>query len=286
MRIGAHVGVSGGFPSAIDYAREIGAECIQVFAKSPRQWHSRELSETAIEDFAHARARGDITPIITHTAYLINLGSTDDELWDRSVEALADELARAALLGADYVVTHIGTAKQGPAEAAARVAAGITSALAHAPEAAPMLLLENNAGAGHSFGSMPAEFGSVLGNLAPEARDRTALCLDTCHAHAAGFALDTKAGWDTLMEDYSATCGQGLIFAVHANDSMFASGSHRDRHAWIGDGAIGTNGFTIMVSRPELANTCVVTEMPGDVPQKDIVNVGRLKDLRAAAATS
>lgn len=285
MRIGAHIGVSGGWAESLLYACDVGAECVQVFAKSPRRWRSRDLPAETVARFAEARRATGIAPVLTHTAYLINLGSADDELWERSVTALADELARARLLGAESVVTHVGTAASGSYdETTARIALGVTRAFEQVEAGGPWLLLENTAGAGRTFGSTPAELAGILARLDGDARKRTALCLDTCHAHAAGFPLDTVQGWDELMSAYERECGIGLLRAVHANDSRFPSGSHRDRHAWIGEGTIGEAGFKLLFERPELAAASVIVEMPGATPEKDVVNLARLKALRDGAS--
>src|SRR5574340_279839 len=109
MPIGAHVGVAAGYANAVDYAVSVGAECLQIFAKSPRQWHARPLSPVVTGQFGARIADVGMGPVLVHTAYLINLGSSDDTLWERSWAALADELQRAEALGGTFVVTHTGT---------------------------------------------------------------------------------------------------------------------------------------------------------------------------------
>ncbi|KAF0208043.1 MAG: deoxyribonuclease IV [Actinomycetota bacterium] len=283
MLIGAHVGVGDGFPGSISYAESVGCEAIQVFAKSPRQWRAKSIPLETAAAFRERRAASDIAFVCTHTAYLINLGSEDDELWEKSWRALADELDRAALLGADATVSHMGTNRTGDlAQGAARIAEGITRAFEAAPTG--VLLLENTAGAGTTFGSGPDEIGAVLSLLDAHWRERLGVCLDSCHAHAAGWDLSDARGWDGFVGGLEACCGPGRIHVVHANDSTFATGEHRDRHAWVGEGTIGSAGFAAMFADTRLANAVAILEMSGDVPEKDRLNVSRLQELRAASS--
>ncbi len=282
MLIGAHVGVGDGFPASIDYAESVGCEAIQVFAKSPRQWRSRSIVPEVARAFGKRRAASSIGFVCTHTAYLINLGSEDDALWERSWRALADELDRAALLGADATVTHMGTNRTGDrALGARRIADGIERALAVAPSG--VLLLENTAGAGTTFGNGPEEIGAVLGLLDSDWRERLDVCLDTCHAHAAGWDLSDETGWNGFVGGLESCCGPGRIRVVHANDSTFEAGAHRDRHAWVGEGTIGTDGFARMFADTRLSEAAAIVEMSGEIPEKDVVSVSRLRELRAAS---
>ncbi|HZL03814.1 MAG TPA: deoxyribonuclease IV [Coriobacteriia bacterium] len=284
MLIGAHVGVSNGYPEALDYAVSVGCECVQIFAKSPRQWRAAPIHAEVAARFRERREELGIGWIVTHSAYLINLGSEDTALWERSWIALADELLRAETLGADAVVTHIGTNRSRDLEiGAVRVADGVRHALA-AADAQVTLLLENTAGAGATFGNGPTEIGAVLTLLDQDWHDRLAVCLDTCHAHAAGWDLSQTAGLDAFVSGMETCCGAGRIQAIHANDCLGESGSLRDRHAWIGEGTIGVEGFARLFEHPGLRGAPAIVEMPGEAPFKDEENVRRLKKLRAASS--
>jgi len=288
MLFGAHVSVSSGYDVALNYAESVGCECIQVFAKSPRQWRGPTLKPEATEQFLCLREERGFGPVFTHTAYLINLSTSKEDLWEKSVIALADELARGSLLGAAGVVTHIGNVPDGDREAAAaRVGTAIDRAfdLAGGPECRTRLLLENTAGAGSTFGSTFAEIAGSI-DAAGLAEDRLGMCLDTCHAFAFGYPVDSRDGWHSVVDEIAGTVGLKRLGLVHANDCKFEIGTNRDRHAWIGDGFIGARGFEAMVCSPELADVPVVTEMPGEIPDKDAVNIDRLVRMREECAGS
>lgn len=286
MLVGAHVSVARGYVEALDYARSVGCECLQLFAKSPRQWRGPVTDRTKAEAFIEERVARGFGPVFTHTAYLINLSTSNDELREKSVAALADELTRAALLGADAVVTHVGNDPSGDREAAGvRAGESVARAFELAGDAADgvRLLLENTAGAGSTFGGSLEEIAHVM-DVADLPADALGMCFDTCHGFAFGFGLDTEEGWDMVIRSLRDVVGIDRLGLVHANDCLFERGSRRDRHAWIGDGLIGTRGFEAMMCRPELDGVCTVTEMPGEIPEKDAVNVERLVLMREKCA--
>jgi len=273
--------MSGGYSAAVEYAVSVGCECMQVFAKSPRQWHAKPIDVEAAAAFRSRLDSSGMGPVLVHTSYLINLGSADDGLWERSCVALADELARAASLGAAFVVTHVGTEYRTALEMTpGRIASGIDRAWTLAGVAGPRLLLENTAAAGTTFGDGPEELGSILA-LLDDANGHVGVCVDTCHAHAAGWDLSQPEVWKDLVDQFESCCGMP-VEALHANDCVFGFGMHKDRHAWIGDGTIGYGGFAAMFAEARLAGLPVITEMSGDVPVKDVENITRLKLLRAA----
>lgn len=283
MLFGAHISVAGGYLKALDYAQEVGCECAQIFAKSPRQWRGSAIDQAAAEAFALAREERGFGPLFTHTAYLINPATSNPELREKSIRALADELVRGSLLGATGVVTHIGNDPDGDPDAAAqRVGEACVRAfeLAGGDSCTTRLLLENTAGAGRTFGSSFEELGACI-RASGLAEDRVGVCLDTCHAWAFGMPVDTPDGWREVISGIAECCGLGRLGLIHANDCLFERGSRKDRHAWIGDGFIGSDGFAAMACVPELAGVCAVTEMPGEVPVKDSENLRRLSDLRS-----
>jgi deoxyribonuclease IV len=288
LRIGAHLPVADGYPATLAYALELGCEAMQIIAKSPRMWSAPPVDAMAASAFAAARADAGIVPCVIHAAYLINLGTADDDLWGKSVAALADELRRAAVLHADGVVVHMGTAPAGPGAAAVRVADGVGRAWSAAASAlgtdAPPVLLENSAGAGHSFGRDVAEIAATVAAVRAHGVDAVGVCIDTCHAFAAGIDLRCAGHWDDFASDFDERIGLERLRVVHANDCAGGLGERRDRHAWIGDGEIGERGFEAMFAEARLAHVAAIMEMPGERPVKDVENLARLRRLRVSAS--
>jgi deoxyribonuclease IV len=288
MRIGAHVPVGDGLLRACTYATEVGCECIQIFAKSPRMWRGPGRDPDEAAAFIAERRRLGIGPVFVHAAYLINLGSSDPLLWDRSIAALADELRRADLVGAEAVIVHAGTVYDGAhSSPVGRVSEGVARAWESSGvgEAGPRIALENSAGAGHAFGSHLDELCEAAAS-ARASGARTGICFDSCHGFAAGIDVSEADGWSQLCDAVHAGLGPGGLLAIHANDCKGELGAHKDRHAWIGDGHVGLDGFAAMFAEPRLAEVAVVVEMPGEPPEKDRENVGRLRTLRDAAAAA
>lgn len=282
MIFGAHVSTAKGLIASLDYAESVGCECIQLFAKSPRQWRGPSIDRDAARGFRSAREERGFGPVFTHTAYLINLGTDAEEMREKSIAALADELTRASVLGVDGIVSHLGNDPGGdPDAAASRIASAILEAYDRADltDGAVRLLLENTAGAGRTYGSTFGEIGAVIDATGLPA-ETLGVCFDTCHGFAWGYDLTGEQGWAATVQELDANVGLDRLGLIHANDCMFELGSKRDRHAWIGQGEIGRAGFLAMVCQPRLAGTPVVTEMPGEVPEKDSLNVAALKELR------
>ncbi len=284
MLLGSHVPTTGGYEKMVDYALSVGCECIQMFAKSPRQWNSKAIDPAAADLLKSLRIERGLGPVLTHTAYLINLSTDNDELREKSIAALADEIGRATLLGADGVNTHIGNDPSANSWAAARRAAdSILRAyeMIGGPENNTRLILENSAGAGTSFGDTVEQLAEVVDKTGLPV-ENIGICIDTCHAWAAGYDVGSVEGWDELVRQVESRMEIERFAWIHANDCLFGRGLKKDRHAWIGEGEIGIDGFAAMVSHPKLSHINVVTEMPGEMPEKDVVNIERLKALRDA----
>jgi len=288
MLIGAHVSVAGGYQNGLDYGESVGAECIQFFAKSPRQWKGPTVDPVASARFVAKRRQMGFGPTFTHTAYLLNLSTVDSTLLHKTVNGLADELVRAGLLGVDGVVTHVGNDPKGDEKAAAvRAADAIRAAYALAGPSAQgvRLLLENTAGAGSTYGCTFSQLSDVIRESGMTSA-QLGVCFDTCHGFAFGMPVHTEQGWKEVLAEMDATFGLDRLGLIHANDCLFELGSRRDRHTWIGVGHIGIPGFAAMVCAQELVDVPCVLEMPGDRPLKDEVNIARLKQLRVECAES
>lgn len=278
--LGAHVSVSGGIHHAPGRAGEIGAAVFQIFTKQPSRW-----AEPSVPDDSAARYRAaamNSAFVASHDSYLINLASPNAELWRRSVDCFAGELARAALLGLDAVVTHPGNATDGDkASGIERNAAGITEALEATPGGA-RVLLELTAGAGTSVGGSFEELNSILRAVPDPHRGRLAICFDTCHAWVAG--LDLRDDFEGVWLRADDTFGIHRIDLFHLNDAKTPFGSRLDRHENIGEGTMGLAPFRRLMNAERFRNVPKILETPkgDDAAAADRANLALLRSLRGA----
>jgi len=236
-RFGAHLSIAGGVAHALREARRLRCDTVQVFVKNQRQWSAPPLKPQDVAAWHALRDSNTIEPVVAHATYLINLASADATLRKRSREALADELARCDVLEIPYLVVHPGAAGDQPrTRALRRVAESIDAIYRRRPELRAMLLLEITAGQGTSLGCTFEELAEIIAHLA-EPR-RVGVCIDTCHAFAAGYDLTQAAGYAVMIAAARETVGLERIRCWHLNDSLHPLGSRRDRHAHIGCGHI------------------------------------------------
>ena len=281
MRIGAHVSSAGGPHTAFPKAAAMGAEALQVFLSAPQQWRLPALSDEQVEAFITARVEAAI-PVFTHAIYLINFGSQDEAILEKSVASLGSYLDWAGRLGIEGVIVHVGThlglGFDGVRDQACRL---LGTVLEKAP-AGVSLLLENNAGQGNCMGRSFAELGSLIRGLGED--PRLGVCLDTCHAFAMGYDIANAEVCELTMTELANELGPGRLRAVHANDSKGALGGVKDRHENIGDGSIGYDGFRTLMAHRAFADVPFLLEVPGlDGKGPDAENVRRLKQLRDEA---
>ncbi|TMG07985.1 MAG: deoxyribonuclease IV [Chloroflexi bacterium] len=282
MKIGAHVRTAGGVDKAIDHAVEMGAETIQIFSGAPYAWKRKKYTEAEVEAFKKRIEETGIEPAFIHGLYLVNLASSDEALLARSFDALVGDMKAASLIGAKGVIFHIGSHMGAGYDAKLnQVVEYVGKVVDNTPDDAWMIL-ENAAGMGGAIGSKFAELGTIIRE---SGSDRVRVCLDTQHAFAAGHDLRTRAGLDKMFEEFDRDVGLERLVAVHANDSKIALGGGVDRHANIGEGEIGRDGFVNILSHPAFAEIPFLLEVPGiedHGPDKE--NVEILKSLRAAVA--
>lgn len=274
MRIGAHVSVAGGLERAVGNATAVGCESLQVFVSNARGWAPPPVDPAADERFRADLQAAGLGPLFVHAPYLVNFASASPLTRERSREVVAATLAKAAAIGATGVVVHAGAA----------LASGRTAGLATTREAllpladaaGPDLVLELTAG---TRGALAARFEEMAELLAAcEHHPRLKVCMDTCHAQAAGYDLGDPAGVAKALDELFATLGERVVL-VHANDSRDPVGAGRDRHCPIGTGTIGDQGFAAILSHPGLATLPVITETTGD-PGQMATDLTRLKHLR------
>ncbi len=285
MRIGIHTSTSGSLERAAIKAHELGANTFQIFSTSPRMWRARPPDNEQIRRLCELRERHDLTPLIIHDSYLINLASPPGEIREKSIEAFRGEIERALLIGAEYLVAHPGnykglTVEQGMlnvAEAAALAWRNVDSNLKRAPRLT--ILLENTAGAGAQLGGKLEELRTIRDLMSPYLDIPVGYCLDTCHCYVAGWDIATKRGLSELLGSASAALGLEHVPVIHTNDAKTKLASHCDRHANIGAGYIGFEGFRRILNHPELRDKAFILETPVDEPGDDLRNVNALKEL-------
>ncbi|MCZ6539527.1 MAG: deoxyribonuclease IV [Chloroflexi bacterium] len=278
MLIGAHVSAAGGTFKAVARAEEIGAECFQIFASSPRMWSAKPIPENVAEKYRSEMDRAGMGPTVLHGKYLIALGSPDPELVAKSETALQADLAAANMLGALGVIFHPASHRgQGFDAVVDRFASSVRKVLDSEPGDS-LLMLETSAGAGDHIGSSFAELGTLVRAIG---NDRVAVCLDTQHVWAAGYDISNADTLNAAIDEFDKEIGLDLLRTVHANDSMRNLGSSVDRHDNIGDGFIGAAGFATVMSHEAFKDVPFYLEVPGtNKSGPDRPNIDALKKIR------
>jgi deoxyribonuclease-4 len=258
---------------------EIGAEAVQFFAGSPRTWKPTLYKDADSAKFRELRAGSPIRFVVIHTIYLINLASENEDFYEKSVTSLTGALTAADQLGADAIVTHIGS-HQGSGFAAGleRVQQGLRRALAETEGSPVRLLLENTAGAGGTMGVDFRELGQIIDAAGGD--PRLGICVDTAHIFESGVDLRTREGVDEVLRELDEGCGPDRLVMFHLNDSKTPLGSNRDRHENIGDGDLGLDAFRLLVNEPAFKDLPGILEVPGlDGEGPDQENLARLRAL-------
>ncbi len=262
MHLGFHISIAGGISQVLHRAVQRRCTTLQMFTSSPVQWQRPLLAPDECKQFAEKLAARNIGPHFVHAVYLLNIASPDRQLWQRSVDHLAEELRRAELLAAAGVVLHLGSGGAGGSvnDAINRVARALNVAREQAETSLP-LILENSAGAGNTVGSTIPQIAGIVGQS--QYPEHLQICLDTAHAFAAGWPLHHREGLDKVLEELDTTFGPQRLVLIHANDSRAAFASRVDRHWHIGQGKIGREGFRAIVNHPRLRDMPFIMETPG-----------------------
>lgn len=261
MRFGLHVPIQKGYDHAVDYAQKLGCSAMQVFSSNPKTYRVAAPDIAALERFRERRRAAGLDPTAIHTSYLINLASEDPKIVTGSVGLLKGDLNVAAKGGIAYVNTHLGSYGARPRfEGFAQVVEALEDSL---ETIAPgvVLVMENSAGAGQLCGGTLAELGAFVRAVG---HPQLGVCLDTAHAWAAGYAIDTKDGVDRFVAEAESEVGLERLQMFHFNDTQVPLGAHRDRHWHIGEGNIGFEGFRALAAHPELREKTAILETPGD----------------------
>jgi deoxyribonuclease-4 len=275
--------VAGGVWKAFPRGVEEGCVAMQIFTKNASQWRDPVLSEADARRFRDLQEETGIGPVVAHDSYLINLASPKDSLRARSRKAFLEEMRRAELLGLSGVVMHPGAhTGSGTAAGLKRLAESLDWIHERTAGFKVAICLENTAGQGSVLGGDFGHLGEIFSRV--READRLAVCLDTCHAFAAGYDLRTEEGYEEALTALEGAVGPGRIGAVHTNDAKGELGGRLDRHEQLGRGALGLECFRLIMNDPRLGEVPKILETPkeADGLPMDRVNLALLRALEGA----
>ncbi|MCW4026325.1 MAG: deoxyribonuclease IV [Candidatus Bathyarchaeota archaeon] len=276
MRVGSHVSIIGDIDEAVDRAVEVGCNTFQIFTRNPRAWKAKKLTDEETDAFIEKVDNRDVKPVFSHMPYVVNLASSREDVYSRSVETLKGELDRCGKLEIPYLVTHLGShLGAGMGSGYEKITKAIDEAFAVAGSEI-MLLLENTAGTRNSMGSSFEDIRQIIQSLAHPGQ--VGVCFDTAHGFAACYDLRTEAAVDETIREFGKVIGFEKLKLVHLNDSLGDIGSRIDRHEHIGMGKIGEEGFRSIL-RSKLGRLPLILETPKDSRRSDVENLNKVKEL-------
>lgn len=278
MKFGLHVSVAGGVDKAPQRAAELGCDCFQIFVSNPRSWKFPDISEQTAASFIEAREKLKLGPVTVHATYLPNLASPEPELFGKSLNHIRAQYEAASQIGAEYFVLHPGSSKGKPLEDGVESIARALVDVVDSVQSGPMFLLENTAGGGSSIGADCAQLGALY-RASGLGDDKIGVCLDTCHAWAAGYDLSGRGAFQRLISSCEDELYAGCVKLVHLNDSLFGCGQGRDRHAHIGLGEIAEGGMRNVLRAGGMKSMAVVLETPVNEIRGDMDNLAAARKL-------
>ena len=274
MKIGFHVSIKGGVDKTVERAEELGCDTFQMFTRNPRMWKACELEESEINKFKEKLRGSSISPVFSHMPYLSNLASPQEEVYQKSCDALREEVRRCILLEVPYIVTHLGSHLGSGKEEGAKNISNALNQIHEEFESSPMMLLENTSGKSHDMGSTFHELKEIIDKV----DSKLGVCFDTCHAFARGYDLRTCKDLDNVINTFDKTIGIENLHLIHLNDSKGELDSRLDRHQHIGLGAIGEEGFRNILDS-KLAEKPMIMETPIDDTRGDEENMSKVLEL-------
>ncbi len=288
MRLGAHMSAAGGLHEAFKRGHDAGCDTMLVFTKSNRQWAAKPITAEDVEKYQQAKEKySEIFPVAVHASYLINVASPDEVLWEKSYQALRDEVERAAAFGIPLLTFHPGSFMAGDEQSGiAQIVKALQRLVADTAVSAPhvTVCLETMAGQGTNLGRAFEHLAAMLDGAGRH--ERLGVCFDTCHVFAAGYDIRTPAAYSQTITEFDRVIGLDWIKCFHFNDSQHELGARKDRHAHIGDGHIGLEGFANFVNDPRWADYAAHLETPktekdadGNEIDMDVENLKRLRQL-------
>ena len=281
-RIGAHTSTAGSLANAAREAIDLGCNCLQIFTRSPRMWSAPNLKSEQVAELEQIREEHDLTPLVVHGSYLLNLASGDPVNRAKSIAGFRDEIDRSLAIGADCLVFHPGSAKDhnSPEVAIRSLAAAFAEATKGVRWKGLEVLLENTAGGGATLGRELSELRTIRDAILRKKRNApVGYCLDTAHLHASGYDIATEAGLKRTLAEIAANLGLENVKVIHTNDSKTKLGSRVDRHEHIGKGWIGADAFRRILLHPKLRGKPFILETPHGEDGSHRANVDKLKAL-------
>jgi deoxyribonuclease-4 len=281
--LGAHMSIAGGYHKAVEAAAALGCDCVQLFTKNNNQWRAKPITDHEAELFQNSLLAAGITHTLSHASYLINLASPDKALRQKSIEAMIVELDRADQLGIPYVVFHPGSYTTSDESAGiAAIADAVNQILEATADLESGLLLENTAGQGSCLGWDFKQLGQIIDDT--EAAHRIGVCIDTCHAFAAGYEMDSNSAYESMIKRLGKVVGLRKIRAFHLNDSKKPLGSRVDRHEHIGEGQMGLAPFRLLLNDKRFAKIPMYLETEKGEREGVDLDAINLKTLRSLVA--
>lgn len=262
--IGAHVSASPGVSQAPVNAHDIGARAFALFTRNPSRWKSKAISSKEAQEFKDNCAKFGYLPsqILPHDSYLINLGSPDAAKLEMSREAFLDEMQRCEQLGLTMLNFHPGSHLN------LREADDCLDCIAESinitldKTAGVKAVIENTAGQGSNLGFSFAQIAHIIDRV--EDKERVGVCIDTCHAFAAGYELSTPEGYERTWREFDNIIGMRYLSGMHLNDTKKGLGSRVDRHESLGKGELGSGFFTLLMKDPRMDNIPLILETPNE----------------------
>lgn len=279
MKIGCHISIHGGIENCSQRANELGCESFQVFTQNQRQWISKSYRDDEIKAYQAALFKFGYknTDVISHASYLINLCASDSQKLKQSRKAFEEELIRCDKFGISGVVIHPGAYGENNEDWGIAIIAESLNEILDSYRPKVKILLETIAGQGTGIGYNFHQLQAIYKKIVD--KQYIGFCLDTCHIFAAGYPICDEKEWDTVIAEIDETIDSENIEAIHLNDCKFECGSKKDRHAAIGEGFIGLEGFRSLINRNEFQDVPAILEVPGgdEVFKK---NIKHLKAMR------
>lgn len=301
LRVGIHTSIGGSYLNALEAARKLGANALQIFSTSPRMWQTSNVKvpEADAKAFRARREELGLGPLVIHANYLINLAAASPMLRTRSIQSFHEELVRGLALGADFVVVHPGSRGDASIEDAVKtIIESVRQAARRVPLGKMRILIENTAGMGNAVGARLEEVGFILHELnrggvglgdsvKKEQVPQVGACLDTAHLFAAGYDIKSEAGLAQTIDAIEQTIGLDNVPVFHVNDSKIALGGRVDRHEHLGKGKIGAEALARLLRHPRLSSAgpegvngrAFLLETPIEDTGDDRKNVAKLWEL-------